>query len=250
MPGAVAAARIRSSLNRSIISDSCGKRDTSAALGMTAQLNRVGSPNIQPLFLPCAMPSPAPFRPLRALLLPLLLLGSCQSGSKSKPETAAAVASPAAPDSAAFITRHPEWARHATIYQVNVRQYTPQRTFRAAEADLPRLQKMGVGILWLMPINPIGLSHRKGTLADLQHYVGTAHRRAPATPNPPAGASPFSPTPTGCRWSLTRCRDPNRRLCAVRPASGGNRRHCRRVAKHSPASPAPCPTTRLPPASP
>lgn len=211
MPGAAAAARIGSSLNRSIISDYCGKRDTSAALGMTVQLNRVGSPNIQPLFLPCAMPSPAPFRPLRALLL----LGACQSGSKSKPETA--VASPAAPDSAAFTTRHPEWARHATIYQVNVRQYTPQGTFRAAEADLPRLQKMGVGILWLMPINPIGLSHRKGTLGsaysvrdyravnlnlgtlvDLQHYVGTAHRRAPATPKPPAGATSPAPYPT---WS-------------------------------------------------
>ncbi|MCI1186236.1 alpha-amylase family glycosyl hydrolase [Hymenobacter sp. DH14] len=142
------------------------------------------------------MPSPAPFRPLRALLLPLLLLGACQSGTKSKSETATVATAPvAAPDSAAFTIRHPEWARHATIYQVNVRQYTPQGTFRAAEADLPRLQKMGVGILWLMPINPIGRSHRKGTLgsaysvrdyravnpdlgtlADLQHYVNTAHR--------------------------------------------------------------------------
>ena len=132
------------------------------------------------------MPSPAPFRPLRALLLPLLLLlGACQSGSKSKPETAAAVASPAAPDSAAFTTRHPEWARHATIYQVNMRQYTPQGTFRAAEADLPRLQKMGVGILWLMPINPIGLSHRKGTLADLQHI---RRHRPPPRPSYPEAA--------------------------------------------------------------
>ncbi|GAA4045205.1 alpha-amylase family glycosyl hydrolase [Hymenobacter glaciei] len=129
------------------------------------------------------MPYPAPFRPLWALLLPLLWLGACQPGTKSKP------------DSAAFIVRHPKWARHASIYQVNVRQYTPQGTLRAAEVDLPRLQAMGVGILWLMPINPIGRSHRKGTLgsaysvrdyravnpelgtlADLQHYVATAHQ--------------------------------------------------------------------------
>ena len=139
------------------------------------------------------MPNPALFRPLRALLLPLLLLGACQSGTKSATETDAA-APPAAPDSAAFTVRHPAWARHATIYQVNVRQYTPQGTLRAAEADLPRLQRLGVGILWLMPVNPIGRSHRKGTLgsaysvrdyravnpdlgtlADLQHYVRTAH---------------------------------------------------------------------------
>jgi glycosidase len=142
------------------------------------------------------MPYPAHFRPLRALLLPLLLLGACQSGTQSNPETKTVADAPTtAPDSAAYTIRHPEWARHATIYQVNVRQYTPQGTFRAAEADLPRLQKMGVGILWLMPINPIGRSHRKGTLgsaysvrdyravnpdlgalADLQHYVNTAHR--------------------------------------------------------------------------
>ncbi|MBH8558452.1 alpha-amylase family glycosyl hydrolase [Hymenobacter negativus] len=141
------------------------------------------------------MTYPASFRPLRVLLLPLLLLGACQSGTKPKPEADTAAAPVAAPDLAAFTVRHPEWARHATIYQVNVRQYTPQGTFRAAEADLPRLQKMGVGILWLMPINPIGRSHRKGTLgsaysvrdyravnpdlgtlADLQHYVSTAHR--------------------------------------------------------------------------
>ena len=137
------------------------------------------------------MSFPATSCPLRALLLPLLLLGACQSGPHSEPETEAATAAPGA---AAFIVRHPAWAAHATIYQVNVRQYTPQGTFRAAEADLPRLQKMGVGILWLMPINPIGRSHRKGTLgsaysvrdyravnpdlgtlADLQHYVSTAH---------------------------------------------------------------------------
>ncbi|WP_210518619.1 alpha-amylase family glycosyl hydrolase [Hymenobacter terricola] len=129
-----------------------------------------------------------------ALLLPLFVLGACQSGPKSTTETETAAKAPV-PDSTAFTIRHPAWAANATIYQVNVRQYTPQGTFRAAEPDLPRLQKLGVGILWLMPINPIGVSHRKGTLgsaysvrdyrtvnpdlgtlADLQHYVNTAHR--------------------------------------------------------------------------
>ena len=50
----------------------------------------------------------------------------------------------------------PEWARDAVIYQVNIRQFTPEGTFIAAEAQLPRLKELGVDILWLMPIHPIG----------------------------------------------------------------------------------------------
>ncbi|TSA30493.1 MAG: alpha-amylase [Bacteroidetes bacterium] len=61
---------------------------------------------------------------------------------------------------------HPEWSRNATIYEVNVRQFTPEGTFRAFEEHLPRLQQMGVKILWLMPINPIGEENRKGTLGS------------------------------------------------------------------------------------
>ena len=51
--------------------------------------------------------------------------------------------------------KHPIWSFNQTIYEVNVRQYTPSGTFREFETQLPRLKKMGVGILWLMPINPI-----------------------------------------------------------------------------------------------
>ncbi len=61
---------------------------------------------------------------------------------------------------------HVDWSRRATIYEVNIRQYTPQGTFKAFEQELPRLQKMGVGILWLMPINPLGQKNRKGTLGS------------------------------------------------------------------------------------
>lgn len=61
---------------------------------------------------------------------------------------------------------HVEWSRNATIYEVNIRQFTPEGTFNALERELPRLQKMGVGILWLMPINPIGEKNRKGSLGS------------------------------------------------------------------------------------
>lgn len=62
--------------------------------------------------------------------------------------------------------RHPDWARNAVIYEVNVRQYTSAGTFSAFEEHLSRLKEMGVGILWFMPIHPIGEAGRKGTLGS------------------------------------------------------------------------------------
>lgn len=61
---------------------------------------------------------------------------------------------------------NPEWSRDAVIYQINTRQFTPEGTFRAAQAQLPRLKALGVDILWLMPIHPIGVEKRKGTLGS------------------------------------------------------------------------------------
>ncbi len=57
-------------------------------------------------------------------------------------------------------------AARAVIYEVNIRQYTPEGTFAAFEKHLPRLKQMGVDILWLMPIYPIGEKNRKGTLGS------------------------------------------------------------------------------------
>lgn len=60
----------------------------------------------------------------------------------------------------------PEWARGSTIYEVNVRQYSASGKFSAVTADLPRLKALGVDILWLMPIHPIGEVNRKGPLGS------------------------------------------------------------------------------------
>lgn len=60
----------------------------------------------------------------------------------------------------------PTWANSATIYEVNIRQYTEAGTFKAFESNLPRLQKLGVKILWLMPIHPISKLNRKGELGS------------------------------------------------------------------------------------
>ena len=61
---------------------------------------------------------------------------------------------------------HPDWAKNASIYEVNIRQYTSQGTFKAFEKSLPRLKEMGVDILWIMPIYPIGEVNRKGSLGS------------------------------------------------------------------------------------
>jgi glycosidase len=61
---------------------------------------------------------------------------------------------------------YPDWSEDATIYEVNIRQYTPEGTFAAFEKHLPRLQELGVEILWIMPINPISKVNRKGSLGS------------------------------------------------------------------------------------
>jgi glycosidase len=58
------------------------------------------------------------------------------------------------------------WAIGANVYEVNIRQYTPEGTFQAFSKHLPRLKEMGVVILWLMPITPISQLHRLGTLGS------------------------------------------------------------------------------------
>lgn len=61
---------------------------------------------------------------------------------------------------------HPDWSYDAVVYEMNVRQYTPEGTFAAASKELPRLKDLGVDVLWLMPIYPIGVKERKGTLGS------------------------------------------------------------------------------------
>ncbi len=52
------------------------------------------------------------------------------------------------------------------IYEVNVRNYSATGDFKGVEQDLPRLKELGVDILWLMPIHPIGEVNRNGTLGS------------------------------------------------------------------------------------
>ncbi len=91
--------------------------------------------------------------------------------------------------------KHPDWSKNASIYEVNIRQFTPAGTFKAFQKHLPEIKKLGIDILWLMPINPIGKLNRKGslgsyysisdynavnpefgTLQDLKNLVNEAHK--------------------------------------------------------------------------
>ena len=86
------------------------------------------------------------------------------------------------------------WHKNATIYEVNVRQFTPEGTFNAFLPHIDRIHNMGIDILWFMPIHPIGEVNRKGglgsyysvkdykgvnpehgTLADFRAVVDKAH---------------------------------------------------------------------------
>ena len=60
----------------------------------------------------------------------------------------------------------PTWMSNATVYEVNVRQYTAAGTFNAFSTHLDRLKSLGVKVLWFMPIQPISVKNRKGTLGS------------------------------------------------------------------------------------
>lgn len=88
----------------------------------------------------------------------------------------------------------PEWLNSAVIYEANLRQGTPTRDLKGLQRQLPRLKDLGADVIWLMPIHPISVKERKGTLGsyyavqnykevnpefgnieDLKEFVRTAH---------------------------------------------------------------------------
>lgn len=99
---------------------------------------------------------------LLILAMALLAMVCCQPAAKKQ--------TPSGPEGQA---NFPEWSKNAVMYEVNVRQYTPEGTFKAFEEHLPRLKELGVDILWFMPIQPISQKNRKGTLGSyysVQNY--------------------------------------------------------------------------------
>jgi cyclomaltodextrinase len=90
----------------------------------------------------------------------------------------------------------PDWLRTGLVYEVFPRNFSPEGTFNGITARLDDLRDLGVNVLWLMPIHPIGEKMRKGSIgspyavrdfyaihpdygteADLKRLVVEAHKR-------------------------------------------------------------------------
>lgn len=61
---------------------------------------------------------------------------------------------------------HDEVLENAVIYEANIRQYSEEGSFSAFTKDIPELKKLGVKILWIMPIYPISTTKSKGSLGS------------------------------------------------------------------------------------
>lgn len=59
-----------------------------------------------------------------------------------------------------------ETLRKQVIYSIYVRNYSDAGTFQAVEQDLARIQRLGVDIIWFLPVHPVGKVQRKGTLGS------------------------------------------------------------------------------------
>ncbi len=102
------------------------------------------------------------FWTLKSLILVFVL---CACVTQPDSESEALSDSVAAAFNTDLPTPHlPEWAKQAAIYEVNIRQYTPEGTFSAFAKHLPRLKDMGVEVLCFMPVFPISETKRKGPL--------------------------------------------------------------------------------------
>ncbi|MEZ4908436.1 MAG: alpha-amylase family glycosyl hydrolase [Saprospiraceae bacterium] len=69
-------------------------------------------------------------------------------------------------DTLGVVATPPDWSKNATIYEVNLRQYTKEGTINAFIPNLQRLKDLGIDILWIMPPYPIGEKNRKGVLGS------------------------------------------------------------------------------------
>ena len=85
---------------------------------------------------------------MKKIIFFLIILSACNSSVKTNQEID-------------FNKSEMTWLNQATIYEVNLRQYTSDGTINSFKKKLPKLKELGVDILWFMPIQPIGIKNRK-----------------------------------------------------------------------------------------
>src|SRR6266705_6339972 len=127
-------------------------------------------------------------RDLLCLLVIAVLLGTSFSPSVAQ--------QPARDVSKLSARPAPDWVRDGVIYEIYPRDFSPEGNFKGITRQLDRLKELGVTILWLMPIHPIGQEKKKGTIgspyavrdyysinpdygtkADLKALISAVHRR-------------------------------------------------------------------------
>ena len=60
----------------------------------------------------------------------------------------------------------PAWIRDAVVYEIFPRQFSPKGDFAGITARLDELKALGVDVLWLMPIHPLGRLKAKGSIGS------------------------------------------------------------------------------------
>lgn len=103
---------------------------------------------------------------MKKILLSALLL-STLIGCK-KESTEKTTSTEKSEQIAAFQT---EMEENSVIYEVNIRQYSPEGTFNQFTKDIPQLKELGVKIIWVMPIFPISQTKRKATGGDNSKFA-------------------------------------------------------------------------------
>jgi cyclomaltodextrinase len=60
----------------------------------------------------------------------------------------------------------PDWLRDGVIYEIFPRDFSSAGDLNGVTVQLDRLKDLGITILWIMPIHPIGEKNRKGELGS------------------------------------------------------------------------------------
>lgn len=116
-------------------------------------------------------------KPVLFLILITLFMLRCKNEEKSNTNIAYAE-SQTDEDFKAPYTEQPIWTNDASIYEVNIRQFSEEGTFQAVTEELERIKNMGIEIIWLMPVHPISKEKRKESPEDLGSYYAVGDFRA------------------------------------------------------------------------
>jgi glycosidase len=106
-----------------------------------------------------------PFKAFLFLLV-IIFITACESGDKKQSSTQENNTNMTKKTETYEKPRVPDWHKNANVYEVNLRQYTAEGTYKAFTKHLPRLKEMGVDVLWFMPVNPISVKNRKGPMGS------------------------------------------------------------------------------------